>query len=533
MATAMQLGKGQVMATAQRAVVYCRVSTDDQQDNGTSLDSQLDACLKRASDRGYFVDPSLVFSGWESASGWRDRKLLQRALDAIRHGDADVFVCYAVDRLSRRQAHTAIISEIIQVEHNATLEFVTEEFEDSIVGEFIRNAKAFAAEIELEKIRERTVRGKLTRLKSGKLHSHGSELYGYRRDKERGIREVYEAEAEVVRNVFRWVLDGVAVRSIVRRLNSSGIPSPSVGKLAFADGRTPSWGTSVIYRILAEPAYKGETNAWRWRSGGPNKSPQVRERDEWITLPIGTTPPIVSTIDWQAVHDRQQQNRGAQTRNTIRQYLLRGLIICGMCGRPMRSCPERNTRVYRCSSRERGPTCGGSRVPAEPVEVWVWEEISRLLKDPELVERECMRLHKSESLERLRYERVSIERRVRKIEGQQQSLMRQLRESQGVDRLFELAKAEISSSETERQQHLKSLATIDQQVASYELMVGQLHRVREFCKHIAGRLDAFGFDDRRRTLEALAIEITGNGRAWSLKGGIPVDGEAGISSTSS
>lgn len=280
MALTSQPRTGSMAPLTRRAAVYCRVSTDDQQDNGTSLDSQLDACLKHARERGYVVDPQHVFSGWESAGGWRDRKLLQHALDTIRHGDADVFVCYAVDRLSRRQAHTAIISEIIQIEHHASLEFVTEEFEDSIVGEFIRNAKAFAAEIELEKIRERTVRGKQTRLKSGKLHNHGSDLYGYRRDKARGIREVYEPEAEVIRDVFQWVVDGVPVRSVVRRLNTSGVPSPSVGKLTFADGRTPRWGTGAIYRMLAEPAYKGQTNAWRWRSGGRNKTPQLRSRDE-------------------------------------------------------------------------------------------------------------------------------------------------------------------------------------------------------------------------------------------------------------
>ncbi len=522
-----------VTLATQRAVVYCRVSTDDQQDNGTSLDSQLDACLKRARERGYVVDPHHVFSGWESAGGWRDRKLLQHALDVIREEAADVFICYAVDRLSRRQAHTAIISEIIQIEHGAKLEFITEEFEDSIVGEFIRNAKAFAAEIELEKIRERTVRGKQTRLKSGKLHNHGSDLYGYRRDKERGVREIYEPEADLVRDVFQAVLAGVPVRSLVRRLNASGTPSPSVGKLTFADGRTPRWGTGVIYRMLAEPAYKGETNAWRWRSGGRNKSPQLRSPDEWIGMPAGTTPSIVSPDEWEAVQDRLRTQRGARTRNEVRQYLLRGMVVCGTCGRPMRSCPERNTRVYRCSSRERGPACGGRRVPAEPVEAWVWEEVRRLLNEPDLIARETSRLLDSETVERLRSERKSIERRIKTIEGQQQSLMRELRERQGTKRLFELARAEIDASEAERQQHLSSLAGIVDQIEGVSAMAGQLGQMKEFCAQVSERIEHFGFDEKRKTLEALGIVVTGDGRSWSLKGGIPLDGQAGISSTTS
>lgn len=401
------------------------------------------------------------------------------------------------------------------------------------MGEFIRNAKAFAAEIELEKIRERTVRGKQTRLKSGKLHNHGSDLYGYRRNKTQGVRKVYEPEAEVVRDVFRWVLEGVPVRSVVRRLNTSGIPSPSVGKLTFADGRTPRWGSGVIYRMLAEPAYKGVTNAWRWRSGGRNKTPQLRSQDEWIGLPDGTTPPIVAPDEWQAVQDRLQTQRGAQTRNEVRRYLLRGILVCGTCGRPMRSCPERNTRVYRCSSRERGPACGGKRVPAEPVESWVWTEVRQVLDHPELIARETSRLLESETVERLRSERVSIERRIKKIEGQQQALMRQLRESQGIDRLFELARAEISASEAERQQHLTSLAGIAHQIEGVTVMAEQLDRMKEFCSQVSERLEEFGFDEKRKTLEALGIEVTGDGRSWSLKGGIPLDGEAGNSSTTS
>jgi hypothetical protein len=156
-----------------------------------------------------------------------------------------------------------------------------------------------------------------------------------------------------------------------------------------------------------------------------------------------------------------------------------------------------------------------------------------VLDQPDLIARETSRLLESEAVERLRSERITIERRIKKIDGQQRALMRQLRESQGTDRLFELARAEIDTSEAERQQHLTSLAGIVDQIDGVSAMAGQLDQMKEFCSQIFERLEEFGFDEKRKTLEALGIEVTGDGRTWSLKGGIPLDGQVGISSNSS
>jgi hypothetical protein len=44
-------------------------------------------------------------------------------------------------------------------------------------------------------------------VQAGKIHRHGPELYGYRRDKKAGVRTIYEPEAEVVRQIFRWYVE--------------------------------------------------------------------------------------------------------------------------------------------------------------------------------------------------------------------------------------------------------------------------------------------------------------------------------------
>ena len=81
--------------------------------------------------------------------------------------------------LSRSQIDTGILIDRIE-SAGARLELVTEDFERSATGTFLRNGKAFVAELEREKIRERTSRGKAARTAGGKYPAVGRPPYGYR-----------------------------------------------------------------------------------------------------------------------------------------------------------------------------------------------------------------------------------------------------------------------------------------------------------------------------------------------------------------
>ncbi len=154
------------MASTTRAAIYCRVSTSAQEEDGTSLDTQEARCRAHAADRGYQVGD--VYRDVYTGAKYRERPALSALRERVRAGEIDVVLAYALDRLSRNQAHLAIVAEEAN-DHGAALEFVTEDFEDSAVGRFIRSAKAFAAEVEREKIGERSVRGKLAREQAARL----------------------------------------------------------------------------------------------------------------------------------------------------------------------------------------------------------------------------------------------------------------------------------------------------------------------------------------------------------------------------
>ena len=119
-----------------------------------------------------------------------DREGLTELGAALPQGEANAIVAYAVDRLSRSQNHIGILFDKFD-SAGVTMESVTERFEDTAAGRFILAARAFIAEVEREKIAERTMRGKAERARSGRIpQATGRGLYGYHYDQATGRRVV-------------------------------------------------------------------------------------------------------------------------------------------------------------------------------------------------------------------------------------------------------------------------------------------------------------------------------------------------------
>ena len=203
-----------------KAAIYCRVSTDDQDKEGTSLQTQLDACLKYCHDKGYHVAHKFT----ETYSGLTlDCPKLTKLRDLVRASNLDVIVIYCLDRLSRNATHGVILRDEFD-KHHVILESVTEDIDKSPLGEAITYLRGTFAQIEAEKIRERTMRGKLARLNDGRLpQGTGIGLYGYTWDKSAGKRIIVDDEAEAVQKVFKMALDGLSIHQIAIQLNKLGI----------------------------------------------------------------------------------------------------------------------------------------------------------------------------------------------------------------------------------------------------------------------------------------------------------------------
>ncbi len=302
------------------AAIYTRVSTDSQEREGTSLVTQEEQCRVYCQQRGYAVDEARVYHETFTGVELWDRPQLTRMREAIRRREVQVVVAYAIDRLAREPVHLGVV--LSEADYaGVEVQFVSEPLDNSPEGQLIRFVRGYAAKVEHMKIRERSIRGKLARIRSGKVHNSAAELYGYRRDKEAGVRLIHEAEAAIVRRVFEWAAEGASLRGIVRRLRQEGVPAPSVGKRQFRHPqRDYNWGKTQIHRLLNEPAYKGEAYAWRLRRptheevqkerANGHTPPRIllRPQEEWIRLPENSTPAIVSPTLWDEAQRKLQRN---------------------------------------------------------------------------------------------------------------------------------------------------------------------------------------------------------------------------------
>ena len=89
------------------AAIYCRVSTDNQETEGTSLQTQLEACLNYCRDKGYDV----VYRFSEAYSGLTlERPKLNDLRELVRNEQIDVVVVFCLDRLSRDPTHGVILT---------------------------------------------------------------------------------------------------------------------------------------------------------------------------------------------------------------------------------------------------------------------------------------------------------------------------------------------------------------------------------------------------------------------------------------
>ena len=266
-----------------RAIIYARVSTDAQERDGTSLDTQLRACTDYATSAGWTV----VATVRDAASGFSlERPGMTRIRDGMRLGEFDVVLAYAVDRLSRHQNHIGVLFDEAEG-WGVKFEFVTERFEDTAIGRFILAARAFTAEVEREKIAERTMRGKAERARAGKIpQATGKGIYGYRYNPATGRREIDVVQAAVVRRVFAEFCGGAGFSRIASDLNRDGVTAMAGG----------TWFPLTVRRLLLNETYTGRTVYRRTKvtllrdpnTGKKRRRVVQRDESEWIEVEDAT-----------------------------------------------------------------------------------------------------------------------------------------------------------------------------------------------------------------------------------------------------
>lgn len=354
--------------------IYCRVSGDPQEEN-TSLDEQERASREYCAAHGLTV--GMVHHEVHSGFYYRERAKLSLVRQRVRDGLIQGIVVRTIDRFVRKQVHAAILLEELE-HHKCQLYSVIEtEADDSIIGQFVRNTLAFFAEIEREKIIDRTLTGRLNTAKAGKIASGKKAPYGWDwvRDELGKISRIVinTPQAGVLRRAAELYADGVSAAAIVDQLNSEGIPSP--------DG-IHAWTGQTLVALICDPRISGRGRIFAYQ----RMSRKVQRRFEPLELPEGTYPPIISEELYGRLLERSNANKAWARRANAEPelYLLRaGFVRCGYCKHPMVATKNRHKYIYKCSH---GIGHHMNNVLSDKLDAAIWQWLEQLADHFDLIE---------------------------------------------------------------------------------------------------------------------------------------------------
>jgi len=303
---------------------YCRVSTEDQEREGTSLDTQHQCCLKYCQEKGYL--PIHQFT--ETASGLTlNRPKLNELRKLVRVGDIRCVVIYCLDRISRDPTHGVILTQEFE-NYRVSLEAVTEDMDNSELGKLINYIRGFAAKLESEKIKERTTRGIRARVIDKRLPVTYRQPYGYSWDKETN-RLIPNSYYDTAKLIIDLSVNGKSYDYIITELKRQGIPSPT---------GLPEWNKHTISAIVRNPVYAGQFYAFKSRVREPERrngttygktSKEQLPPDQWVHIPeIEVKEPIFTLKQRSLLLDQLKKRQNLSQRNAKRNYLLRGMVFC-------------------------------------------------------------------------------------------------------------------------------------------------------------------------------------------------------------
>jgi site-specific DNA recombinase len=407
-----------------RAILYARVSTDEQARSGYSLAQQIEALRAHAAREGYEVLEEVSDPGQSGAS--LERPGMDRVRDLVAAGGVSVMLAQDRDRFAREPAYHYLLRREFQ-EHGTKIRALNDRGDDSSEGELTDGILDQLAKYERAKITERSRRGKLRKAREGKIVAGHTPNYGFRFDESRDGYEVDRAKMAVVQRIFRMVaVEGASTHRVARTLELEGIPNSGGGKY---------WYKRLIKRFILDDVYKPHSyeevvavvspevaarlapersyGIW-WFNRRHTTTTQIsvagpegreykrknrvayKDKTEWIAVPV-----VDSGVPREWVNAARAVVAGYRSPSKLsgRFWELSGAIMrCNVCGRAMepvdryyrtRSGKKGVICYYRCrEGNRRKQTCSNNRsIRSDKAHPAVWDLISGLLSDPERLRR--------------------------------------------------------------------------------------------------------------------------------------------------
>ncbi len=300
-----------------KAAIYVRVSSE-RQEVDLSISSQLKALREYADRNGYVIVKEYVDEAESGKTTDRPqfREMIARARRAAKPFDS--ILVWKYSRFARNREDSIVFKTMLR-KAGVQVISISEPLEDTPTGRLLEAMIESLDEFYSANLGEEVTRGMRESASRG-FWVASYAPYGYRKatvhdsGKERHKLEIEPNQAQIVRRIFKGIIEGKGLIDISKTLNREGIISP----------RGKNWGNTTVHCILTNETYVG-TLVWgkQSNSGLPpvrveNALPAVVDRDTF----------------WQAQTNMKERSFArVHPKRVASSYLFSGLAKCGYCGK--------------------------------------------------------------------------------------------------------------------------------------------------------------------------------------------------------
>ena len=397
-------------------VLYARVSSDKQAEKDLSIPAQLKALRKYALAREWVIVKEFVDEAESARTDDRPdfQEMIARAKG--KAADFNAIIVWKLNRFARNREDSVIYKSLLRRKGIQVIS-INEQIDDSASGKLLEGLLEVIDEFYSSNLAQDTVRGMKENASRGFLNG-GRGAFGYRTKKvsangqEKRTYEINEAEAPIVREIFKLCIQGEGAKDIALIINKKGYRKRT-GK---------EWRSNNVLYVLRNETYTGTVV---WNLTNRNGVIRKKKETEEVVRVRDAFPAIITSDAFEqaqrAIDARRPKN--IHPRVISSNHLLSGLIKCAKCGSNFVACSAKSGKYFyfMCQGANKG-SCHQKALPIEKFEhfivrilkerVLTFENLKKLL----LLVTEEYQVFKKEFEEKLKHLDAMIDEKTKRLD---------------------------------------------------------------------------------------------------------------------
>lgn len=378
------------------ATLYLRLSRDDgDKEESNSITGQRELLRDYISQRPELREYAVRIDDGFSGSTF-DRPSFQKMIEDVKAGRTDCIIVKDLSRFGRNYLDAGEYIEkifpflgvrFIAVNDNYDSLGDKKSSDDLIIPFKNLINEAYCRDISVK------IRSQLEIKRKNGQFLGSFAAFGYLKDEQDKNKLVVDQyAADIVRDIFKWKLEGVSPQDIADALNRLGVLSPMEYKRSLGMKFTTSfktnakavWSAGTVIRILKNPIYTGVLVQGKETTPSYKVHKRIiKDESEWTVIE-DSHEAIISKIDFDSVQkvlkcDTRRSPGGKAV------GLFSGMIFCGDCGASMvrKTVPagEKKYVYYVCSAHKQDKSCSPHRMRDVALEEIVLDSVKQHIRE--------------------------------------------------------------------------------------------------------------------------------------------------------